>query len=54
MPEKKTFKATLRIPTKEPYAYIEPVVEGTVEEIINAYLEFTVKYETMQKDKPPF
>ena len=34
-------KATLRIPTKEQFAYIEVEVEGTREEIINQYQDFT-------------
>ncbi len=54
MPEDQKYKATLRIPAKEPYAYIEVQVEGTPKEIISAYLNFTVKYDTMHKDKPPF
>lgn len=36
----KTFKAQLRIPT-EMYAYIEVEVEGTAEQIVEAYYEFT-------------
>lgn len=51
-------KATLRIPTKQMYAYIELQVEGTKEEIVNAYLTFTEAYQKKQKewdeDKPPF
>lgn len=35
----KTFKAQLRIPT-EMYAYIEVSVEGTAEDILDAYKEF--------------
>lgn len=35
------YKAILRIPTQEPYAYIELVVEGTPEMILEAYNEFT-------------
>ena len=34
-------KATLRIPTKEQFAYIEVEVEGSKEEILNQYQEFT-------------
>lgn len=34
-------KATLRIPTKEQFAYIEVEVEGSKEGIINQYKEFT-------------
>jgi len=35
------YKAQLRIPTNEQYAYIEPTVEGTPEEIVDAYYTFT-------------
>lgn len=56
MPEK--LKATLRIPTREQYAYIEIVIEGTAEEIIKTYLSFTELYKSRAKkweeDKPPF
>lgn len=34
-------KSTLRIPTTESYAYIEVEFEGTDEEIITKYREFT-------------
>lgn len=34
-------KAQLRIPTKEPYAYIEATVEGTPESILEVYNDFT-------------
>ena len=34
------YKATLRIPTSDQYAYIEPTVEGTPDEIVSAYYEF--------------
>ena len=34
-------KAQIRIPTKEPYAYIEATVEGTPETILDTYNEFT-------------
>lgn len=36
-----TYKAQLRIPTGEQYAYIEVTVEGTPEEVVAAYYEFT-------------
>ncbi|MFA5937606.1 MAG: hypothetical protein WC822_07050 [Candidatus Paceibacterota bacterium] len=35
------YKAQLRIPTNEQYAYIEITVEGTPEFIVDAYNEFT-------------
>lgn len=35
------YKATLRIPTSEQYAYIEVQVEDTPEAIVSAYCEFT-------------
>lgn len=35
------FKAQLRIPTEEQYAYIEVSVEDTPENIVSAYREFT-------------
>lgn len=51
-------KATLRIPTRESYAYIEVSMEGTKEEIVQTYLEVTDYYqqraEQWKKDKPPF
>ena len=57
MPEGK-FKATLRIPTKEQYAYVEIEVEGTMKEIMRAYLlaQFTYKAEDKdwENNKPPF
>jgi len=58
----KTYKATLRIPTKQMYAYIEIVVEGNAEDIARQYLEITDTYKKLQfdhdqqekLDKPPF
>lgn len=54
----KKFKATLRIPTREQYAYIEVEIEGTMQEIARAYLYGTMVYkqsaDTWEKDKPPF
>lgn len=35
------YQATIRIPTKEPYAYIEATVLGTPESIKEAYDNFT-------------
>ncbi len=50
--------ATLRIPTKEPYAYIELHVEGDAQLIVQTYLNVTDTYLRMAKqhaaDKPPF
>lgn len=37
----KKYQADLRIPTKQMYAYIEIHAEGTPEEIVAAYDEFT-------------
>jgi len=49
--------AILRIPTKQ-FAFLEFTITGTEEEIIDAYLRITSKYEEKQKawtkDKPPF
>jgi hypothetical protein len=42
-------KAVLRVPTSHQYAYIEVEMEGTQEEIINKYLQFTTSYKTAQK-----
>lgn len=36
-----TYKATLRIPTEESYAYIEIAVENTPEAIVSAHREFS-------------
>lgn len=36
-----TYKATLRIPTEEQYAYIEVQVEATPESIVSAHREFS-------------
>jgi len=56
--EKKTYKATLRIPTKHQYAYLEIEIEGTKEEIMTAYITLTDAYHRQQnewdKDAPPF
>lgn len=56
--EKITHKATLRIPTKQQYAYIEVTLEGTPDEIVLAYLKLTETYWKNQKqwdkDAPPF
>lgn len=58
MGEDKIFKATLRIPTKEQYAYVEIQVEGTMKEIFHAYLlaqhTYQQKAAAWEKDKPPF
>ena len=51
---KKTYKAQLRIPTAEQYAYMEVTVEGTAEEIIEAYHEITKKYKNGLASQPPF
>ena len=45
------FKAHLRIPTKEMYAYIEIEMEGEVDEFISTYLEATKKYRAASKEK---
>lgn len=37
------YRATLRIPTAEQYAYIEITVEDTPESILDAYRDFTRK-----------
>ena len=37
----KTYKATLRIPTAEPYAYLEIAIEDAPEAILSVYSEFT-------------
>lgn len=56
--EPKKLKATLRIPTKQMYAYIELQVEGTAAEIVDAYLRTTAVYQATQQrwdaEKPPF
>ena len=56
--EKTTHKATLRIPTKEHYSYIELQVEGEADYIIETYLNFTELYKKKLKEKeaeqPPF
>lgn len=58
MPMETKYKATLRIPTRHQYAYIEVQIEGTPQEIVNSYLSITSTYQTKQKewdtDKPPF
>lgn len=36
-----TIKATLRVPTKDPYAYIETVIDGTPEHVIATYEDLT-------------
>lgn len=36
-----TFKATLRIPTAEQYAFVEVQIDGTAEQIQDAYYELT-------------
>jgi hypothetical protein len=42
-------KATLRIPCKEQYSYIEVSVDGTPDEIIDTYIEITQKYQEKSK-----
>ena len=37
----KTYKASLRIPTEEQYAYLEIHHEGTIQELLEAYNEAT-------------
>lgn len=39
-----TFKATLRIPTPEQYAFVEVTLEGTTEQIHAAYSELTASF----------
>lgn len=56
--EEKKITATLRIPTKQMYAYIEVVVEGTAKEVVQQYLSITDTYlraqKQWEKDAPPF
>lgn len=44
-------KATLRIPSSIPYAYIEVLVEGSMEEIINTFIEYTHVLKTKESDQ---
>ena len=39
-----TYQATLRIPAKEAYAYIEINITGSKEQIVQAYFDFTNYY----------
>ncbi len=41
LPIKPIYRATIRIPTAEPYAYLEITVEDTSEGILEAYRGFT-------------
>lgn len=44
MEDKLKYNCQIRVPTKEPYAYIELNVEDTVENIKGIYDEFTAKF----------
>ena len=58
MDKETKYSATLRIPTKHQYAYLEIEIEGTKEEIITAYITLTDEYKKQQaewdKDSSPF